>query len=171
MKVVLYSTQTTNGIIARENGDEDFLSDESWLIFSKLVEDVGCFIVGRKTYDSVQKWEDYNFDNINATKIIISTDKKLKLKEGYFLANSPEGALLKASSLGFAEVIVAGGGTINSAFMSKNLVKEIILNVEPFIMGEGIKVFAKEKFEFKLKLENIKKLKSGIIQLKYLVIK
>ena len=171
MKVVLYMAQTPNGIIARENGDEDFLSDENWLTFCKFAEDFGCFMVGSKTYEAVQKWEDYTFDNVNATKIIISADKKLKIKKGYVLANSPEDALFKASSLGFSEVLLTGGGTINSAFMRRSLVDEIILNVEPFVLGKGIKIFREENFEFKLKLKDVKKLKSGIIQLRYSVIK
>ena len=51
MKVILYIAQTINGVIARENYDEDFLSDINWKVFVKLTEKIGCFIVGRKTYE------------------------------------------------------------------------------------------------------------------------
>ncbi|MEK6905606.1 MAG: hypothetical protein AABX24_04350 [Nanoarchaeota archaeon] len=44
MKVVLYMAQTTNGIIARENYYEDFLSHENWKVFLSLVKKIGCFV-------------------------------------------------------------------------------------------------------------------------------
>src|SRR3989344_446189 len=167
MKVILYMAQTINGIIARTNYEEDFLSNENWRVFLDFVKDSGCFVVGRKTYEEVRKWKDYNFNNINAVKIIISNSPDFKLDKGYILATSPEEAIQKASKLGFKKILLTGGGAINSAFMKKRLVDEIILNIEPFVLGNGIRIFSQEDFEYKLNLINIKKLDSGIIQLNY----
>ena len=36
MKVILYMAMSLNGYIARENGDEDFLSHENWNTFCEL---------------------------------------------------------------------------------------------------------------------------------------
>ncbi len=171
MKVVLYIAQTINGIIARENCDEDFLSHENWEVFLSLVREIGCFVVGRKTYQEVKKWEKYNFDKIKATKIIISNNPDFKIDEGYIIAISPKDALKKASKLGFKKILLTGGGTINSAFMKNGLVDEIIIDVEPYVLGNGIRIFSQEDFENKLKLLKIKKLKSGIIQLHYKIIR
>lgn len=162
--------QTINGIIARKNYDEDFLSHQNWEVFVKLAEDIGCFIVGRKTYEEVKKSEEYNFDSAKAKKIIVSRDKRPKLTAGYISANSPEDALDKASELGFSKVLLTGGGTLNSAFMKAGLVDEIIINIEPFILGRGIRIFSEETFENKLGLTNVKKL-NGIVQLHYKVTK
>lgn len=169
MKVILYMAHTINGIIARNNYDEDFLSHENWKVFLSLVQDIGCFVVGRKTYEEVKKWKDYNFDKIKATKIIISSNPDFKPDGGYILATSPTDAIQKASKLGFKKILLTGGGTINSAFMKKGLVDEIIIDIEPFILGNGIRIFSQENFESKLKLLKVKKLKSGIVQLHYKV--
>jgi dihydrofolate reductase len=163
--------QTINGIIARNNYDEDFLSHENWKVFLGLTKEMDCFIVGRKTYEEVKKWKEYNFDKIKATKIIISNNPDFKLNKGYTLASSPEDALKKASKLGFKKILLSGGGTINSAFMKDSLVDEIIINVEPFVLGNGIRIFSQENFESKLRLLDVKRLKSGIIQLRYKIIK
>lgn len=170
MKVILYMAQTINGIIARENYDEDFLSHQNWTVFVKLAENVGCFIVGRKTYEEVMKWEKYNFDKVKATKIIVSSRKKSKIKNSYIYANSPKDALDKAFELGYRKVLLAGGGRLNSAFMKVGLVDEIIVNIEPFVLGRGIRIFSEENFENKLKLCTVKKI-NGIVQLQYKVIK
>lgn len=169
MKVILCMAQTINGIIARENYGEDFLAHVNWEVFLKLAEEIGCFIIGRKTYDVYQakNSEEYSFDNMTAKKIIVSRDKKPKLAPGYISANSPKDALTKASELGFTKVLLTGGGTVNSAFMKAGLVDEIIINVEPYILGEGISIFSKETFENKLELVEVKKLKSEVIQLHY----
>ena len=168
MKVILYMAQSINGYIARENHEEDFLSHENWILFLRLVKYCGCFIIGRKTYEEVKKWKEYNFDNIKAVKIIISKNPNYKLDRGYVLAKSPKDALKLANK--FKNVLLTGGGTINSAFMKQNLVDEIIVNVEPYILGRGIKIFAEEDFENKLKLQDVRKSKSGIVQLKYKVL-
>lgn len=161
--------QTMNGIIARKNYSEDFLSHEHWKVFCHLAQTLGCFIVGRKTYYQVKKWKDYNFDNIKATKIILSKNPSAKLEQGYTTATSPKDALEKAAKHGFKKILLAGGGTVNTAFMRNSLVDEIIINIEPYLLGNGITIFSQENFETKLKLLNVKQLKSGIIQLHYKV--
>jgi len=35
---------SVNGIIARENGEEDFLSHANWIEFAKFSNKVGCLI-------------------------------------------------------------------------------------------------------------------------------
>ena len=103
--------QTINGVIARENYYEDFLSHVNWEVFVKLAEEIGCFIMGRKTYDIYQtkKSEDYSFDNVTAKRIIVSRDKKSKLATGYISVSSPKDALNKASELVFTKVLLTGG--------------------------------------------------------------
>ena len=168
MKVILFMAQSINGMIARRNGSEDFLSDANWQTFSSLAKQHQCVIVGRKTYDEVKKWKEYNFDNVKAKKIIVSRDKKSKLTTGYISAGSPNDALKKASKLGFKKVLLTGGGTLNSAFMKNKFVDEIIINIEPYVLGRGIKIFSEETFENKLQLVKVTKL-NGIVQLHYKV--
>lgn len=165
MKVKLYMAITTNGIIARETGEEDFLSDLNWECFRKLAEEIGCFIIGRKTYDAVKKWKDFSFDEIKAKKIVVS-QKALEI-QGYLPVKSPKEAIEKAKSEGFETVLLTGGSELNSSFMRERLVNEIILNVEPVVLGRGIRLFAEADFEAKLKLIDVKKLEDGIIQLYY----
>lgn len=172
MKVILFSAMTVNGIIARDNGEEDFLSDQNWKIFSKMAKDSGCLIIGRKTFEKVSKWKDYNFDNIKGTKkIIVSQQKTLNIKKGYIIACSPRDALNKAKALGFKSVVVGGGSHASTSFIKENLIDEIIINIEPIMIGKGIKIFTEVNFEKKLKLINIRKLPEGIVQFSYKVLK
>lgn len=165
--------QTVNGIIARENYEEDFLSEACWTTFVKLANKIGCLVIGKNTYEFyqiVKRSKKYNFDNLHATKFVLSSHK-LKLNKGYVLANSPKEVLSKASKLGFNTILLSGGGVVNTSFMKLGLIDEMILNVEPYILAKGIKIFSESDFETRLKLTEIKNLRNGLLQLHYKLIR
>lgn len=168
MKVILYMAMSVNGFIAQKNGDEDFLSDRNWKTFSQLAKKFGCFAAGRNTYEKVQKWKEFNFSNIDAKKIIVSS-QKFSLQKGFTLAHSPEEAVALAKQLGYKNLLLVGGSNLNQSFIKANLIDEIILNVEPTLIGDGIRLFAKGKFEQQLQIKSIREIAEGIIQLQYIV--
>ncbi|OGH20664.1 MAG: hypothetical protein A3D74_05170 [Candidatus Levybacteria bacterium RIFCSPHIGHO2_02_FULL_37_13] len=171
MKVILSMAISVNGIIATKEGSEDFLPHGNWIQFVKLVNKVGCFIWGRKTYEAVIRWEgDYLNDLKDAKKIIIS-HADLELKEGFTLAHSPEEALGKLENEGFKEVILTGGSTNNSEFAKRGLIDEVIFDINSVVIGEGIPVFAPANFEMKLKLVSMEKIDDNIQELRYKVLK
>ncbi|EKE18411.1 MAG: hypothetical protein ACD_9C00344G0005 [uncultured bacterium] len=169
MRISLFAAMSLDGFIADDNGNEDFLSDVHWAEFTKIAEKIGCFVVSRKAYDAVNKWDDE--DNIKAKKIIVSKNSQLELKKGYLLASSPESALDVAAENGCDEVLVAGGGQLNRAFLENDLVDEIFLTIEPCILGKGVDFVAGSELSKKLKLVDVEKLENGIVRLNYEVIK
>lgn len=157
-----------NGIIATSNNKEDFLSHENWNEFIKAVNRSGCLIWGRKTYEMMQTWDKSYLNSLkDITKIIVSSDSKLNLIEGFTQAHSPEEAINILKKKGFKEVILTGGSKNNSSFAKLRLINEIILNVEGVIIGKGIPLFDPSEFELKLKLIDIKKIVPNILQLYY----
>jgi len=173
MKVVLYMAMSANGIIARETGTEDFLSHTNWETFSDLVGEYGNFIVGQKTYEAVKNWdEEYGFDDFTqAVRIVVSDNPSFQVKEGYILATSPQDALEKLKEKGIDTALLTGGSTLNNSFANEELLDEIILNVEPVVIGEGIPLFKRGQLELQLKLIETKEISDGIIQLHYQVLK
>jgi len=172
MKIYLFAAMSLDGFIATNEYSEDFLGDEHWNEFTSLCENKGCFIVSRKVYELVNKWEEkYSLNNINAKKIIVSKNPNFKLKNGYLLAFSPTDALNIAKKNKFNEVVVAGGGQLNSAFLDNNLVDELVLTIESCLIGKGISFFSNKSFKKKLKLIAVKKINSDVVRLHYEVIK
>ncbi|MBI4163030.1 MAG: dihydrofolate reductase [Candidatus Aenigmarchaeota archaeon] len=168
MKVLLLMAMSANGMIARENGEEDFLSHENWKTFLKLLRKHDCLIYGRKTYDAVKSWDaKYMKSLASSKKIIVSKNAQIKFGDECIIASSPEDALLKAKENGFNKLLLSGGSLTNSAFMKAGLIDEIIFNIEPYVLGKGISVFAENAFEAKLRLVKTRKLKSGIFQIHY----
>ncbi len=165
-------TITLNGIIATSDYNEDFSSHDNWVEFVKSVKAKGCLIWGRKTYEMVGGWsEDYLKTLDKFPKVILSSNSNLKLKPGFFLANSPQGALKLLKQKGYKEVILTGGSKNNSSFAKLGLIDEVIVDIEPAILGRGIQLFDPTEFEFRLGLIGFKKLLNGIVQLRYKVLK
>ncbi len=170
MKIILFMATSLNSMIASKNGDEDFLSQTNWESLGQLARKHGCFIIGRKTYEIVQSWSDYNFNNIDAQlKIVISNKKSLKLDPLFLLASSPKDAIEKATAMGFESAILTGGSRINGAFLIENLIDEVIINIEPVIVGSGIPLFAESDIEKRLTFIESVNIADDILQVKYKV--
>ncbi|PIW81024.1 hypothetical protein COZ97_03920 [bacterium CG_4_8_14_3_um_filter_33_28] len=173
MKITLAMAISLNGYIADKNGNEDFLSHVHWESFCELVNEYGCFIVGRKTYDAVKGWADgYSFDDFkDAVKIIITRDPNFAVGEGYQIASSPQGAVNILEKRGFDKAIVTGGSEINTAFAKSGLVDEVILTTEPVLIGEGIPLFSLANFILELSPIEFEKLGENITRVRYKVVK
>ena len=157
-----------NGIIARPNNEEDFLSHQNWLTLVELCGKTGCIIWGRKTYEIVKGWEKEYFDSLkDVTKVIVTTDTKYEVRDEFVKVSSPEDALTYLAKHGFKEAILSGGSTLNSSFAKGQLIDEVIVNVEPVIIGQGIPLFNSDEFELSLLMKGHKSLPEGITQLSF----
>lgn len=165
MKVILYMAITANGFIAKQNGDTPW-SNEEWASFSEKVGKIKNLIIGKKTFEIMAA--ENEFQKIgNPFAVIVSNEKDNN--SNFAFADSPEQALVLLKEKGFKQALVAGGGLLNSSFLQKGLIDEIYLDVEPFIFGSGIKLFAENDYEAKLELLSTKQLSKNTIQLHYKV--
>ena len=138
--LTLYNVVSQDGFIAREDGDEDFIPDDLWTDFIDLCKKNDAVIMGRKTYEAIQKYpEDLlrDFEALNIKRAIVTRGTGLKANEKYLVVNSPE----EAAALG-QNILLSSGPNLNQAFLEKNLVDRIILNILPEKIGSGIKVFS-----------------------------
>lgn len=171
--VILYMATSINGMIAHENEGEDFLSYENWDTLRKLAQKYGTFVVGRRTYEIVKGWgPEYNFDEFKKTnKIILSTDLHFKTDPGYIVCDSPESVLGLAEKNRYKNILVIGGSRTSSSFLEKGFIDEIVINIEPVIVGKGIPMVHPVYFDYRLKLVSVDKTINGLVTLSYKVIK
>ncbi len=168
-KITIEMACSINGLIATEDGDEDFLSYRGWEIMIELLKEYDVLIWGRKTWENILAWgEDYLKDlkNIN---IIILSSKNLKKEEfpNVIYCNSIDDCLEVCKDKKFEKLFISGGAKVNNAFMEKGIVDNIILNYNPFVLNKGIPLFTGTYFENKLKLDKIIKEKEDIVQIHY----
>ena len=157
-----------NGIIARENNEEDFISNDSWEEWLRWIREAGCVIWGRKTHEVVKTWGKQYIDDIRGVRaMVVSSNQNFEAGDGFELASSPKEALEKLQIAGSNTVILSGGSTLNTSFAKAGLIDEVVLNVEPVLIGKGIPLFFPQEFNLKLKLLSTKKITEHIVQLHY----
>lgn len=164
---------SANGLIARDNDETEWSSEESDSYIAK-VKEIGNMVIGRRTYELML--EDDNKDastqNLgNPMIVVLTSDDKYKDTEKVRFVKNPIEAISLLGKEGFERMVVVGGGKTDTSFIKNGLIDEIYLDVEPVIFGQGIPLFAPEKFEYKLKLLETKKLSPNTVQLHYEVIK
>ncbi|MCA9325695.1 dihydrofolate reductase [Candidatus Saccharibacteria bacterium] len=171
MKVVLSASVSLNGMIAREDGQEDWLPKDGWDDFVSEVDTFQNFIMGRETYELVMKlYPDHNFDDVECgNKIIVTGNPDFQTPDGYTVVRSPEEALDIVRNLGIDTALVIGGGKLNSQFLSRELIDEVWLTYNPHILGKGRPVFVGNDLDLSLTLISSELRNLGRIHSKYSV--
>ena len=171
-KITIEMACSINGLIATEDGQEDFLSDRGYEIMLESLKEYDVLIWGRKTWENVLSWGDEYTKDLKEINIIILSNKNNKKSEweNVTYCNSIDTCLSLCEKLGYKKILISGGATINNAFMERGIVDNIILNYNPVVLNRGIPLFMGNYFESKLKLEKIIKEKEDIVQVHYSVL-
>ncbi len=168
MNVILYMAMTANGMIAKRDDDTSWISKEVWKSYSSIVLHAGCIVVGRKTYDIMAKEGD--FAKLKDVFAVVVSHQDVELVDPlHQVAHTPQEALQVLKD--YPEVIVGGGGHLNSAFVQAKLVDEIVLDIEPRIIGDGIRLFEELGIDSSLVLLDTKAVSPNVVQLHYKVVK
>ena len=165
MKVTLYMAISIDGYIAKKDGDSHWVSEADSKIFEKKIEEAGCIVVGRKTFD--QYYNDlYPVEGV--TNIVLTNDATRKDKnENVIFVPSPKEALQVAEKKGYDKVLLIGGGHVNGTFIQENLIDDVFLSVHPLVLGEGIKIFENFRKQVELNFVGSKEMEDGLVQLHY----
>lgn len=172
-KITIEMACSINGLIATEDGNEEFLSFRGWEIMLEFLKEYDVLIWGRKTWDNIVSWGEEYLNDLKPIKIIILTSEENRKSEfsNVTYCNSINECLSICEKLGYEKLFISGGATVNNAFMEKGIVDNIILNYNPYVLNKGIPLFTGTYFENKLKLEKIIKEKDDIVQVHYSVIR
>lgn len=169
MQVTLFMAVSLDGYIAKEDNNVDWISKSQWVDYEKILKKAKVAIVGRKTYELMNDEEFLE----ECLFYVLSHDKNLKPKFKNAIPTnlSPKKLLKELKDKGYKEAVVIGGVTLNSSFLEAALIDELIVDIEPALIGKGIPLFLPKKLEIRLKLINMIKNEDDIVQLHYEVIK
>ena len=169
MKVILYMAITANGMIAKIDGNSDWVSPEDTKSFLKHSRDAGVVILGRKAYELFD--ESYPLPLNKGTHYVMTsnTDMSSDNPTVKFTNQTPEKLIKELENKGQKEACVIGGSITATNFMQKGIIDEIYLDIEPLIFGQGMPLFVPTDFEFNLELLEVKNLSPQTVQLHYKV--
>lgn len=170
MEVTIEMAASINGLIATEEGSEDFLSDRNYQIMLDFLKEQDCLVYGNTTFKNVISWgEDYIDDLKNITVIIFSKTKQTSNYKNVIYVDSIDKFKKVCKEKHLNKIFVSGGVHTNTLFLENNLANRIIINYNPYLLTKGINLFEGNYLEKELQLEKVVKEEEGIVQIWYKV--
>jgi len=156
---------TLDGKIAKHDKHfPDWTSKEDKKLFAKISKEHGVVMMGDKTFAT------FPAPLPGRLNVVFTLEKNPPEIEGVkWVTGEPKPVLEELEKMGYKSALLGGGAFLNSLFLEKKLISEIILTIEPKIFGDGLSLFNKN-FDVNLKLEEMEKINDDAIMVKYKVI-
>jgi len=155
---------TVDGKIAKNSSHlPDWTSKEDKELFVKISKKHQVVMMGDKTFYTLPA------PFKSRLNVVFTLDKNPPKKEGVkWVSGKPENVLKELENMGYKQALLGGGTFLNTLFLEKKLIDEIILTIEPKIFGDGLSLFNKN-FNIELQLLEVKKINANAIMLRYKV--
>lgn len=161
--VTMMMAMTVDGKIAKNKTQfANWTSREDKKLFIEVSKHHRVIMMGEntfKTFPSPLK------DRLN---VVFSETDHDELTGVKWVKGDLEKVLIDLESLGYCSALLGGGAYLNSLFLEKKLISEIILTIEPKIFGTGLSLFNKD-LDINLELLEFKKLNDHTLMLRYRV--
>lgn len=169
MKVIMQPGLSLDGYIALPNGDSySWVNQDDEARYSAAVEKAGCLIVGKTTFDEYKADFEARENVINF--VCTHDEDAVESDTIKYVSGTPKEIIDKIAGYGFEELIVCGGGEINGMLADAKLVDEIVVSIQPAVLGEGIKLFGSYNPNLKLQLISTNEDVEGVVQNHYKVV-
>ena len=159
-----------DGFIAGPNGEYDWIVPDPAIDFAAIWAQFDTVLMGRKTYEVARTLRD-TFSGSVSRWIVVSNSMRaaehpdVEIISGDLLEKV---AALKAEP--GKDIWLFGGGVLFRTLLDAGLVDSVEISLMPVLLGSGVPVVPEGQYR-SLRLTESKALASGIIRLKYSVVK
>lgn len=181
-KVTLGLASSLDNYIARNDGGYNWIqwNDEVAKLSAKFMKTIDALLIGRKTYDvmiaagqtSYPGAKNYVFSRSKkrAASLTKTLTAKKKPDPNVQIISEDVGRFVrKMKEQKGKGIVVFGGGELAKSLFERDLIDEIVLNIQPVILGSGVPLFYEMKNQINLVLFDSLVLKSGSVILSYRV--
>ena len=169
-KIVLGLAITLDGLIEGPNGEYDWCLTDQDYGMGDFLKRIDAIFYGRKSYEMMMGVEGGNpFTGI--PEFVFSNTLK-DTKDGFELMNGDiirKVQTMKAA--GGKDIWLFGGASLTSSLMNAGLVDEVWMSVHPIVLGRGKPLFVDIHHRIKMELLETKPYDSGLVSLRYSVLK
>ena len=150
MRVTYHAATSSDGFIAREDGDVSWLDsiemDPQEAGLEIFFEQVDGLVMGRNTYDFVFDYGSWPYEDKPSW---VCTHRPLERLENanLFVVDNIEAVLQEATENGLSHLWLVGGGALASGFLERNLITDICISEMPIELESGIALFKNHALE------------------------
>ncbi len=135
MKIALIANISINGKVVVSDNPTYQLPAEALTFYLDFAHQVGNLVIGYNTFQSFQNFSQEVKALFTGIELIVLSTNLTHAVEGYTFVSSPEEAIAYMAAKGGTELAIGGGtGTFN-AFIDKELVTDLYLNINPLFIG------------------------------------
>jgi dihydrofolate reductase len=131
-------------------------------MFAEISKECGVVMMGEKTFATFPAPLKDRLNVVFAQDIT----NKPELPGVKWVTGEPAKVLDELAASGYTSALLGGGSFLNTMFLEKKLIDELIITVEPKIFGQGMGLFNGD-FNLNLQLMDMKKINDNSIVLKY----
>lgn len=185
-KIIAFFHISLDGYVSAPNGALNWvkIDQELFSYVGKRIRKGDKALYGRKTFQMMESYWPNAGSQPNATehdinhskwyngiqKIVLSnTLNPSDFKKTSIITNDEFSRLKEIQSEGEEDILLFGSPTATHALMEQGLIDGYWLFVNPVILGEGISLFKDNKHKSELELVSTSVMKSGVVELNYVV--
>ena len=168
MKTTLFMAVSVNGFVTGLNDDTEWVKDTE--ILYKIIAEKGACVMGKRTYLECKKYNAFPYQG--ALNVVLTHDKELNKQttdEVIFTDATLGEVVTLLENKGYAEMIIVGGGNTNGQFLTSNLIDEMIIDVHPIVIDNGVHLFEGAFPRKNLELVSSSPLDNSMVQIRYKV--
>jgi len=165
-RVSAFLGASLDGFIAEAGGGLGFLKpfEQEEHGYAEFYASVDTLLMGSKTYETVLGFESWPFSD-RRVAVLTRSPRTPRFGER-FLSGEPREILAALAALGALHVY-ADGGEVVTQFLAAGCLDSLTISVVPVVLGSGIRLFASSPGQHALRLESVRTLESGLVQLRY----
>lgn len=149
-KVIIHATTTLDGYMADKDGGIDWMfdfeaTDQDYAVVNKIMEEIGAVVGGANKLNTIEERE-IPYGGMLKIPIYLMTHEAHEPveKDGItysFVVNDIKQAVEAAKASAGDKSVALLGGSISRQCLKLGLVDEIVLDVVPLLLGDGIPLF------------------------------
>jgi dihydrofolate reductase len=145
---------SADGFISDKN-DQTPWSEDEWTAFESFVKSCDVVLLGRRTYQIMTA----EGSLVDGPQYVVAT-RHADLDTGDLpkISIDSKADLPRAGRLG-----IIGGGELNGSVATLGAIDEVVLDVEPIVLGDGKRLFGSHDVRLELELVDISKIGDSTI--------
>lgn len=169
-RVIYYVTTSLDGFIARPDGGIDWLQpdDGEDYGYPDFVSGVDTVILGRRTWDLLQTFGEYPYPDLQA---FVFSRTLTQAEPATVVTDSVRDFVAGQRQRPGRNLWLIGGGQLAAAFFAADAVDEVMVFVQPVLLGQGRPLTDVLSRDVRLQFRSTRPFRSGVVGLHYDVLR